>query len=72
MSRWTSPTLAPVKKILSLVNHHITRYKQIYYFLSSVFPSVVNKSKNENIQDYNFVSGFVWVQNLVSDTKGET
>jgi hypothetical protein len=34
----------------------------------SVFPSVVKKSKNENIQNYNFV----WVRNLVSDTKGGT
>jgi hypothetical protein len=25
----------------------------------SVFPSVVKKSKNENMQDYNFASGFV-------------
>jgi hypothetical protein len=38
----------------------------------SVFPSVVKKSKNENIQDYNFVCDFVWVRNLVSDTKGGT
>jgi hypothetical protein len=38
----------------------------------SVFPSVVKKSKNENIQDYNFACDFVWVWNLVSDAKGET
>jgi hypothetical protein len=38
----------------------------------SVFPSVVKKSKNENIQDYNFASDFVWVRNLISGTKGET
>jgi hypothetical protein len=38
----------------------------------SVFPSVVKKSKNENIRDYNFVFGFVWVRNLVSDTRGGT
>jgi hypothetical protein len=36
------------------------------------FPSVVNKSRNENIQDYNFACDFVWLRNLVSDTKGET
>jgi hypothetical protein len=39
---------------------------------SSVFPSVVKKSKIENIQDYNFACGFLWVRNLVSDTKGGT
>jgi hypothetical protein len=38
----------------------------------SVFSSVVKKSKNLNIQDYNFACGFVWMQNLVSDTKGGT
>jgi hypothetical protein len=38
----------------------------------SVFPSVDLKSKNENIQDYNFACGFLWVQNLVSGTKGGT
>jgi hypothetical protein len=27
---------------------------------------------NENIQDYNFACDFVWVRNLVSDTKGGT
>jgi hypothetical protein len=35
----------------------------------SVFPCVVKKSKNENIQDYDFACGFVWVRNMVSDTK---
>jgi hypothetical protein len=30
----------------------------------SVFPSVVKKYKNENIQDYNFGCDFVWVRNL--------
>jgi hypothetical protein len=39
---------------------------------ASVFPSVVKKSKNENIQDYNFACDFVWVRNLVSDTKRGT
>jgi hypothetical protein len=34
----------------------------------SVFPSVVKKSKNENIQHCDFA----WVRNLVSDTKGGT
>jgi hypothetical protein len=34
--------------------------------------SVVKKSKNENIQEYNFACDFVWVRNLVSDTKGGT
>jgi hypothetical protein len=29
-------------------------------------------SENENIQDYKFTCGFVWVRNLVSDTKGVT
>jgi hypothetical protein len=38
----------------------------------SVFLSVVKNSKNENIQDYNFAYDFVWVRNLVSDTKGGT
>jgi hypothetical protein len=28
----------------------------------SVFLSLVKKSKNENIQDYNFACGFVWVR----------
>jgi hypothetical protein len=37
---------------------------------SRVFPSVVKKSENENIHDYNSACGFVWVRNLVSDTKG--
>jgi hypothetical protein len=27
-------------------------------------------SVHENIQDYNFACDFVWVRNLVSDTKG--
>jgi hypothetical protein len=31
----------------------------------SVFLSVTKKSKNENIQDYNFACDFVWVRNLV-------
>jgi hypothetical protein len=35
----------------------------------SIFPSVVKKSKNENMQNYNFACGFVWVRNLVSDNK---
>jgi hypothetical protein len=39
---------------------------------SLVFPSVVKKSKNENVQDYNFACGFVWARNLSSDTKGRT
>jgi hypothetical protein len=38
----------------------------------SVFPSVVKKSKNDNIQDSNFACDFVWVRNLVFDTKGGT
>jgi hypothetical protein len=38
----------------------------------SVFPSVVKRYKNENLQGYNFACGFVWVRNLVSDTKGGT
>jgi hypothetical protein len=29
-------------------------------------------AKIENIQDYNFACGSVWVQNLVSDINGET
>jgi hypothetical protein len=37
----------------------------------SVFPSLVKKSKNENIQDYKFACGFVWVQNLVSGLRQE-
>jgi hypothetical protein len=36
----------------------------------SVVLSVIKKSKNENIQDYNLAFDFVWMQNLVSDTKG--
>jgi hypothetical protein len=40
--------------------------------MPSVFPSAVKKFKNENIQDYNFVCGSVWVRNLVSDIKGGT
>jgi hypothetical protein len=28
----------------------------------SVFRSAVKKSKNENIQDYNFACGYVWVR----------
>jgi hypothetical protein len=28
----------------------------------SVFPSIVKKSKNENIQDYNFACDFVWYE----------
>jgi hypothetical protein len=38
----------------------------------SVFQSVVKKSKDENIHDYNFACDFIWVGNLVSDTKGGT
>jgi hypothetical protein len=46
---------------------------------SKAFQSVVKKSKNENavknlkiiIYKNNFACGFVWVRNLVSDTKGE-
>jgi hypothetical protein len=30
------------------------------------------KHKNENIQDYNFAYGFVWVQYLVSNIKRGT
>jgi hypothetical protein len=30
----------------------------------------VEKLENENIQDYNFACGSVWVCNLVSDIKG--
>jgi hypothetical protein len=37
----------------------------------SVFLSVVKISRNENIQDYNFACSFVWVRNLVSDTRGD-
>jgi hypothetical protein len=38
---------------------------------NSVFPSVIKKSKNENIQDYNFACGFVRMRNLVSSTREE-
>jgi hypothetical protein len=42
------------------------------YFSTSVFPSVVKKSKNENIQDNNFACDFAWVRNPVTDTKRRT
>jgi predicted double-glycine peptidase len=37
-----------------------------------VFPSIVKKCRNENMRDYNFACGSVWVQNLVSYINGET
>jgi hypothetical protein len=36
------------------------------------FSSAILIRKSVNIQDYNFACGSVWVQNLVSDIKGET
>jgi hypothetical protein len=41
---------------------------------SRAFCLLSKKSKNENIrvEDYNFACDFVWVRNLVSDTKGGT
>jgi hypothetical protein len=38
----------------------------------SVFSVAVEKLKNENIQDYSFICGSVWVLNLVSDIKEGT
>jgi hypothetical protein len=42
-----------------------------YHSVQSLLPYCLlsKKSKNENIQNYNFACGFVWVRNLVSDTK---
>jgi hypothetical protein len=39
---------------------------------SYVFPSHNKKPKDQNIQNYNFASCTVWVQNLVSHFEGET
>jgi hypothetical protein len=36
------------------------------------FSSTVQKCKGQNIQDYNFVYGSVYVRNLASVTKGGT
>jgi hypothetical protein len=38
----------------------------------SILSSAVEKHKNWNIQDYNFVCGSVWLWNLDFDTKGGT
>jgi hypothetical protein len=46
----------------------------LYHSIQSLLSShlLLKKSKNGNIQDYNFACDFVWVRNLVSDTKGGT
>jgi hypothetical protein len=56
-----------IKRRLSLGN---ACYHSVQSLLSSRLLS--KKSKNENIQDYNFPYDFVWVQNLVSNTNGGT
>jgi hypothetical protein len=38
----------------------------------SIFSFAVEKLENENIEDYTFSCDFIWVRNLVCDTKGGT
>jgi hypothetical protein len=37
---------------------------------SFIFPSAIQKPKDQNIQNYKFACSFVWVWNLVSHIKG--
>jgi hypothetical protein len=37
-----------------------------------VLSSAVKKCEGLNIHDYNFACGFIWVRNMVSDSKGGT
>jgi hypothetical protein len=48
---------------------HAVQYRSRSF---SVFSSAVEKRENQNIQDYDFACGSVWVWNLVSDIKGGT
>jgi hypothetical protein len=58
--------------VVSALSHFLIWVTSMISPEPSVFSSVVKKSKNENIQDYNCACDFVWVRNLVSDTKGGT